>query len=153
MDWIINHAFWILGAAALLLGVLFCLQDALQAIRFRASLLGFALVAVSILLWPGRLWIAQHRALGTGDPSLYYIITLALWLALAAIPLAVIGRPRLAPLIVLASVITFVFWYRTAVPPESSLWTMLHISNPATTLQRSPSPAKPTPVLSKSSHP
>jgi hypothetical protein len=147
----ITHAFWILGAAALLAGCLFCLQDALQAIRFRASLLGFALITASIILWPARVWIAQHRTMGTADPTLYSIITVALWLALAAIPLAIIGRPRLAPLIVLASVITFVFWFRTAVPPQTSLWTVLHISNPtATNVERASSPAKPTPALSKS---
>jgi hypothetical protein len=128
VDWFLRNAFWVLGAAALLVGLLFYLHLTLRTIRLRATLLGLALLTASIILWPARLWIAQHRPTAITDPTI--LITIALWLALAAIPLAIIGRPRLAPLIVLASVMTLVFWFKTAVPPDTSFMTALHISRP-----------------------
>lgn len=152
VDWLIAHAFWILGAAALLIGVLLSLHSALHAIRLRSSVLACALVAVSAVLWPIRLWMVQHRPMGIADPAIHWIVTTALWLAIAAVPLAVIGRPRFAPFILIASAITFVFWYRTAVPRETSVWTMLHISNPISRADAASSPAKPSPALTNSSH-
>lgn len=152
MDWLIAHAFWVLGAAALLIGVLFSLHSALHAIRLRASLLACALVTASAVLWPARLWMVQHRPMGSADPAIQWIVTIALWLAIASAPLAVIGRPRLAALIVVFAAITFVLWYRTAVPRETSVWTMLHISNPISSADAASSPAKPSPDLSNSGH-
>ena len=158
MDWLIAHAFWVLGAAAIFVGLLFSLHKTLQALRLRASLLALALLTASLIFWPARLWVSHHPQLGTPEPTLAAIVTVALWLAIAAVPCAILGRPRLAPLIVIASVITFVFWTRTAVPQQASLWTVLHITRVERALvERAPSPAnspaKPTPALSKAAHP
>ena len=146
VDWFLRNAFWVLGAAALLVGLLFYLHLTLRTIRLRASLFGLALLSASIILWPTRLWIAQHRPGTIADPTI--LITIALWLALAAIPLAIVGRPRLAPLIALASVVTVVVWFRTAVPPNTAFMTILHVSRPAPAQQNEPRgdgrPARPT---------
>lgn len=151
MDWLIAHPFWVLGGVALVIGVLFSLHSALHAVRLRASILACALVATSAVLWPARLWMVQHRPMGTADPAIQWIVTVALWFAIVAVPLAIFGRPRLAPLIVVVVAITFVLWYRTAVPREASVWTMLHISNPISRADAA-SPAKPSPALSNSGH-
>ena len=154
MDWLIAHAFWVLGGAALLIGVLFSLHSALHSIRLRASVLACALVTASAVLWPARLWMVQHRPMGSADPAIQWIVTIALWLAIASVPLAILGRPRLAGPIVIVSIITFVFWYRTAVPREISLCSMLHISNPVNSgSEFANSPAKPSPAHSGSVSP
>lgn len=145
VNWLIAHAFWMVGAAALLMGVLFSLHSALHAIRLRCSMLAGALVVASAVLWPARMWMIQQRPLGIADPAMRWIVTIALWLAIVAVPLAVIGRPRWAALTVIASAVTFVLWYRTAAPPEASVWSMLRLPN--ATVSSSASTVKPSPAL------
>jgi hypothetical protein len=148
MDWLIAHAFWVLGAAAVFVGFLFSVHAMLQSIRRHASLLALALLTASIILWPARVWVTHHPQLATPQTTIEAIITVALWLSIAAVPLAIIGRPRLAPLVVIAAVITFVFWARTT--PQTSVWTILRVRNPiASPAQQS---IKPSPALANSVH-
>ena len=148
MDWLIAHAVWVLGAAAVLVGFLFSVQAMLQSVRRHATLLALALLSTSIILWPARLWATHHPQLTTSEATIAAIISVALWLAIAAVPPAIIGRPRLAPLIVIAAVVTFAFWVKSV--PQTSVWTMLHIANPISRLDAASFTSKPSPGISNS---
>ena len=138
MDWLISNGLWIAGAVALAAGLLLFLRDTFRAIRLRASVVGLLLVAASLVLWPARHWIAQYRT--PTDPLIHSLITLALWSAIVAIPIALVGRPRLIPLIVLASLGSIVFWFTTALPHDSSALSALRFSKPLSTRTQLPSP-------------
>ena len=144
MDWIINHAYWIAGAAVLFALLTLFLHQTLRAIRLRASVLGLLLIAASVILWPARHWVAQYRGgLGPGDPLSPSFVTVALWLAIVAIPIALVGRPRLIPVIVLGSLGSIVFWFTTTLPHDSSALSALRI--PKSVLTGSPAAPSPRP--------
>lgn len=141
MDWLISNGLWIAGAVALAAGLLLFLRDTFRAIRLRASVVGLLLVAASFILWPARHWIAQYRT--PADPLIHSIITLALWSAIIAIPIALVGRPRLIPVIVLAALGSIVFWFTTTLPHDTSALSALRLSKP--TLTGAQPPASPGP--------
>jgi hypothetical protein len=145
MEWLVRNGLWIAGAVALTAGLLLFLRDTFRAIRLRASVVGLLLVAVSFILWPARHWIAQYRS--PVDPLIHSIITVALWLAVIAIPIALIGRPRLIPLILLASLGSIAFWFMTALPHDTSALGALRISRAPASESQTPVSPRPRPGI------
>jgi drug/metabolite transporter (DMT)-like permease len=146
VEWLIINGLWIAGAVALVAGLLLFLRDTFQAIRLRASVLGLLLVAASLILWPARNWIAHHRP--PADPLINSIITVALWSAIIAIPVALVGRPRLIPVILLASLGSLVFWFTTSLPHDTSALSALRLSRPGLTGAQPPASPRPRPGTS-----
>jgi hypothetical protein len=146
VEWLIINGLWIAGAVALAAGLLLFLRDTFQAIRLRASVVGLLLVAASLILWPVRNWIAHHQA--PADPLIDSIITVALWSAILAIPVALVGRPRLIPVILLASLGSLVFWFTTSLPHDTSALSALRLSRPSLTGVQPPASPRPRPGTS-----
>jgi hypothetical protein len=146
VEWLIINGLWIAGAVALAAGLLLFLRDTFQAIRLRASVVGLLLVAASLILWPARNWIAHHRP--PADPLIDSIITIALWSAIIAIPVALVGRPRLIPVILLASLGSLVFWFTTSLPHDTSALSALRLSRPGLTGAQPPASPRPRPGTS-----
>jgi hypothetical protein len=146
VEWLIINGLWIAGAVALAAGLLLFLRDTFQAIRLRASVVGLLLVAASLILWPVRNWIAHHRP--PADPLIDSIITVALWSAILAIPVALVGRPRLIPVILLASLGSLVFWFTTSLPHGTSALSALRLSRPSLTGAQPPASPRPRPGTS-----
>jgi hypothetical protein len=146
VEWLIINGLWIAGAVALAAGLLLFLRDTFQAIRLRASVVGLLLVAASLILWPVRNWIAHHRP--PADPLIDSIITVALWSAILAIPVALVGRPRLIPVILLASLGSLVFWFTTSLPHDTSALSALRLSRPSLTGAQPPASPRPRPGTS-----
>jgi hypothetical protein len=146
VEWLIINGLWIAGAVALAAGLLLFLRDTFQAIRLRASVVGLLLVAASLILWPARNWIAHHRP--AADPLIDSIITIALWSAIIAIPVALVGRPRLIPVILLASLGSLVFWFTTSLPHDTSALSALRLSRPGLTGAQPPASPRPRPGTS-----
>jgi hypothetical protein len=146
VEWLIINGLWIAGAVALAAGLLLFLRDTFQAIRLRASVVGLLLVAASLILWPAKNWIAHHRP--PTDPLIDSIIAVALWSAIIAIPIALVGRPRLIPVILLGSLGSLVFWFMTSLPHDSSALSVLRFSRPSLTGAQPATSARPRPGTS-----
>ena len=143
MEWLISNGLWIAGAVALAAGLLLFLRDAFRAIRLRASMVALFLVAASLFLWPARHWITQHRP--AADPLIHAMITVALWSAITAIPIALVGRPRLIPVVVIASLGSLAFWFTTTLPHDTTALSALRLSRPTLTGAQPPASPRPRP--------
>jgi hypothetical protein len=118
MDWLIINLFGLVVApAAFIWGwVTYAKTPNRKTWRMRASLLGLIAPILSTVVWGVDVVVANVHGHRTSDQTLPTLVSVGTWIAIAGALIGLMGRPKIAIAIFIASIGTLLFWFAITLP-------------------------------------